>query len=69
MKTICVSGLGYIGLPTACLLATHGFQVIGVEPKKDVRDKINKAETPFEEPGLDLLVKRSSKARQPHRLR
>lgn len=30
MKKVCVLGLGYIGLPTAAVLATHGFRVIGV---------------------------------------
>ena len=30
MHKICVLGLGYIGLPTASMFATHGFQVVGV---------------------------------------
>jgi len=54
-------GLGYIGLPAACLLATHGYQVIGIEPKKEVRDKVNKSEPPFEEPGLEQLLKEAVK--------
>lgn len=29
MNSICVLGLGYIGLPTACMFATHGFKVVG----------------------------------------
>ena len=30
-KTVAVIGLGYIGLPTAAVLATHGSDVIGVD--------------------------------------
>ncbi len=35
-KTICVIGLGYIGLPTASLLGTKGFQVHGVSVSEHV---------------------------------
>ena len=31
MKRVCLFGLGYIGLPTACLLATHGYHVTGID--------------------------------------
>ena len=56
MKRICVLGLGYIGLPTACLLATHGYRVTGVDVKKEVVAKIGRGEAPFNEPGLmDVL--------------
>ena len=30
-QKVCVIGLGYIGLPTAALLATHGYDVVGVD--------------------------------------
>ena len=30
-KKICVLGLGYIGLPTAAMFATHGHEIIGVD--------------------------------------
>lgn len=56
MKKICVYGLGYIGLPTACLLATHGYQVIGFDIKKETVEKINHGETPFNEVGLEKLL-------------
>jgi UDP-N-acetyl-D-mannosaminuronic acid dehydrogenase len=55
---ICVIGLGYIGLPTALLLSQKN-DVIGIDLKKDVVDKINKKIMPFEEPGLDSLLKAS----------
>ncbi|PGS87677.1 UDP-N-acetyl-D-mannosamine dehydrogenase, partial [Bacillus anthracis] len=40
-KKICVMGLGYIGLPTASLLATKGFQVHGVDVNKNAVEMIN----------------------------
>ncbi len=56
MKTICVLGLGYIGLPTASVLATSGFQVIGVDISERVVKTINKGEIHIEEPGLQTVV-------------
>ena len=53
---ICVIGLGYIGLPTACLFATHGYQVVGVDTSRDVVDEINHGKMPFNEPGLEDLL-------------
>ena len=40
-EKICVVGLGYIGLPTASLLATKGFDVHGVDVNADVVETIN----------------------------
>ena len=57
MKTICVIGLGYIGLPTASILATHGFNVVGVDVNPKVVDTINKGSVHIQEPGLKTLVK------------
>jgi len=54
-----VIGLGYVGLPVACLLAKAGFQVTGLDIKQDRVDKINQSVCPIEgkEPGLaDLLT-------------
>jgi UDP-N-acetyl-D-mannosaminuronic acid dehydrogenase len=42
-KTICVIGLGYIGLPTASLLGTKGFQVHGADVFEYVVKTINKS--------------------------
>ena len=56
-QTICVMGLGYIGLPTASLLATKGFSVTGVDVSQKVVDTINKGEIHIVEPDLDILVK------------
>lgn len=56
-KNICVIGLGYIGLPTASLLATKGFNVTGVDVSESVVDTINRGEIHIVEPDLDILVK------------
>ncbi len=56
-QTICVMGLGYIGLPTASLLATKGFNVTGIDVSKQVVDTINRGEIHIVEPDLDILVK------------
>lgn len=56
MKEIAVLGLGYIGLPTASILATNGFVVHGVDVSQSVVDIINKGGIHIEEPGLKTLV-------------
>ena len=56
-QTVCVMGLGYIGLPTASLLATKGFTVTGIDVSQKVVDTINKGEIHIVEPDLDILVK------------
>lgn len=56
MNNICVLGLGYIGLPTASILATNGFQVIGVDVDPKIVDVINKGQIHINEPGLKTVV-------------
>jgi UDP-N-acetyl-D-mannosaminuronic acid dehydrogenase len=56
-KKVCVVGLGYIGLPTAALLATHGFDVIGVDLNTHVVDTINQGQVHIIEPDLDAFVR------------
>ena len=53
---ISVIGLGYIGLPTAALLASRGIKVIGVDLNKHTVDTINQGNTHIVEPELDMLV-------------
>ncbi|MCD4801328.1 MAG: nucleotide sugar dehydrogenase [Anaerolineales bacterium] len=55
-KTICVIGLGYIGLPTASMFATHGYKVIGVDVNDSIINKVNNGHPHIEEPGLKTLV-------------
>jgi len=54
---VCVLGLGYIGLPTASLLASKGFTVHGVDVSPGVVDTINAGRIHIREPELDILVK------------
>jgi len=61
-KTICVIGLGYIGLPTASLLGTKGYQVHGVDMSQHVVDTINQGKIHIVEPDLDILVKSAVQA-------
>lgn len=56
-QKVCVIGLGYIGLPTASLLATKGFKVHGVDINPEIVSKINAGKIHIVEPGLDVLVK------------
>ncbi|MEA3450299.1 MAG: UDP-N-acetyl-D-mannosamine dehydrogenase [Bacteroidota bacterium] len=53
---ICVIGLGYIGLPTAALLANRGYQVHGVDINQNTIDTINRGEIHIVEVGLDAFV-------------
>ena len=56
-KLISVIGLGYIGLPTAALLANHGFSVLGVDTNQNVVNAINQGETHIFEPDLEIFVR------------
>ena len=56
-NSVCVMGLGYIGLPTASLLGTKGYQVTGVDVSPDVVNTINQGAIHIVEPDLDVLVK------------
>jgi UDP-N-acetyl-D-mannosaminuronic acid dehydrogenase len=56
-RTICVVGLGYIGLPTAALLASHGNSVVGVDVSQHAVDTINSGRIHIVEPDLDAFVR------------
>ncbi|MHA7276367.1 UDP-N-acetyl-D-mannosamine dehydrogenase [Arthrobacter sp. HLT1-21] len=56
IKKVAVIGLGYIGLPTAAILATNGLEVVGVDIKQENVDAINRGEVPFVEPDLNIHV-------------
>ncbi len=57
MKTVCVIGLGYIGLPTAALLANRNYKVHGVDIVKSTIDTINQGKIHIVEPDLDTFVR------------
>ncbi|NDR52811.1 UDP-N-acetyl-D-mannosamine dehydrogenase [Actinomyces sp. 565] len=56
MTSICVVGLGYIGLPTAAVLARAGAEVIGVDVSEERAAAVNRGELPFVEAGLGEAV-------------
>ena len=53
---VCVVGLGYIGLPTAAIVARSGCKVLGVDISESVVETINRGEIHIEEVDLDGLV-------------
>ncbi len=55
-NSLCVLGLGYIGLPTASTFAMHGMQVLGVDVNRQVVDILRNGEIHIQEPGLRTLV-------------
>ena len=55
-RTVAVIGLGYIGLPTAAILASNGTRVIGVDVSDRHVDAVNRGEVPFVEPDLATHV-------------
>jgi len=57
MKTVCVLGLGYIGLPTASMFATHGLRVIGVDINSYIVQVLNGGSIHIEEVGLQALFR------------
>lgn len=56
-KKICVIGLGYIGLPTAALLANRGYLIHGVDVVQSTVDTINAGNIHIVEPDLDTFVR------------
>lgn len=56
-KKVAVIGLGYIGLPTAALLASEGYEVMGMDVSGHVVDTINRGEIHIVEPDLDAYVR------------
>ena len=56
-QKVCVIGLGYIGLPTAALLATHGYDVVCVDLNEHAVQTINQGQIHIVEPDLDAFVR------------
>ena len=57
-----VIGLGYIGLPTALMMASHGVEVVGTDYNKELVATLNAGRTTFKEDGLDELFADAVKA-------
>ena len=60
-KTITVIGLGYIGLPTAVILAHHGYSVNGIDNSQHVIDNLTKGKAHINEPDIDHYLKTAIK--------
>ena len=58
---VSVIGLGYVGLPTAAILASKKVQVLGVDVNHDIVETINQGKVHIVEPGLELMVKEAVK--------
>jgi UDP-N-acetyl-D-mannosaminuronic acid dehydrogenase len=56
LNTICMVGLGYIGLPTAAVIASRRVKVVGLDVSPVVVDTINKGKIHIIEPDLDMVV-------------
>jgi UDP-N-acetyl-D-mannosaminuronic acid dehydrogenase len=56
MSSVCVHGLGYIGLPTAAMLADSGHEVVGYDVNDELLDRLEGGDVPIDEPGLDEFV-------------
>ena len=54
-----VIGLGYIGLPTALMLVSHGVEVVGTDCSKDLVADLNAGKTALKEDGLDELFRKA----------
>ncbi len=57
VRTVSVIGLGYIGLPTAAVIASRGIRVYGVEVNPETVDIINQGNIHIKEPDLDIVVR------------
>lgn len=57
-----VIGLGYIGLPTALMMASHGVEVVGTDYNEDLVKTLQSGHTTFKEEGLDELFQDALKA-------
>lgn len=63
MKEVLVNviGLGYIGLPTAMMMAAHGVNVVGTDYNENLVNKLQNGEMTFEEDGIDELFAEANK--------
>ena len=57
MESVCILGLGYIGLPTAAMFASSGMRVFGVDVNEEIISILNNGGIHIQEPGLGELIK------------
>ena len=63
-NSVCVIGLGFVGLTLAAIMSEAGFRVHGVEKKKFIIDKLKKRKSHFYEPRLDHLLSKIIKTKK-----
>ena len=61
-EKVCILGLGYIGLPTASMFATHGVQVLGVDTNSGIIETLKSGRIHIHEPGLGEAVEQAVKS-------
>lgn len=66
MTSVCVHGLGYIGLPTAAMMANHGYEVYGRDIDESVTNGLRNGEVHIDEPGLRAFVTESLESNRLH---
>jgi len=57
--TVGVVGLGWMGLPTACLYAEAGAKVVGVDMNPKIVERVSRGEPTIDEPGLATMLKKA----------
>ena len=55
-NSVCILGMGYIGLPTACMFTQSGVRVLGVDIHPEIVDTLNRGQIHIHEPGLAEAV-------------
>ncbi|MCL4378775.1 MAG: nucleotide sugar dehydrogenase [Actinobacteria bacterium] len=66
MEKICILGLGYIGMPTACMIANNGYEVLGVDVNDRIISKLSSGEIHIDEPDLEKIFNQALKS---HKIR
>ncbi|MXR52982.1 nucleotide sugar dehydrogenase [Halovenus sp. WSH3] len=64
MSSVCIHGLGYIGLPTAAMLANYGHDVYGYDADETVRGDLQNGDVHLDEPGLRAFVTQALESAQ-----
>jgi len=64
MSSVCVHGLGYIGLPTAAMLANYDHTVFGYDTNESIRERLRRGEVHLDEPGLRAFVTQAIESEQ-----
>ena len=64
MSSVCVHGLGYIGLPTAAMLANYGHEVYGYDVDEEITTTLRNGDVHLDEPGLRAFVTQALESEQ-----